>query len=678
MKAIFILAIGFIQVAPLFGQTKIKEDIPVVLENNMESMVASNTSAVDNLDVLEVMNEYSHSALNINQATLETLEQFPLLTEIQANAIIEHRNKFGKFRCVEELQVLNEFTLEDIRKILPFISVGSITPGLPLSLKNLVSEAEQSLTLRWQRSLGPQISTTETTRNYGDPTKLFAKYKYRFADRLRLGISAEKDPGEGFFSGKQQNGFDFYSAYLQWQQKGLIQKIILGDYTVQFGQGLVMWSGFGFGKSAETILIKRSARGAIPYTSADENNFFRGFAIKIGSRKWHSELFLSSNKMDGNLVQNDSTTSISALQTTGYHRNESEWNDRHSQTEKSGGITLNYQTRNFSSGAIFTLTEYSLPFQKPTEVYSAFRFYNRKNKNAGWNYNYLYRNMNLFGEIGISESGGKAMLQGVITQLHPNLATTILYRQYDKDYQAIHAHAFSENSETNNESGLYWGINWKINRAISISAYSDIFKFPWLKYQVSAPSRGRENLIQCTWLPKKTMEMFVRYRIQNKEENTSQGNAVLNHLASRIQENYRWNLRLDLDEKWEWSSRFDAIRTRITSGESSIGFAAYQELFYHPLKSIVSGSIRYSIFQCPSYDSRIYSYENDLLYSYSIPASYGAGSRAYINLRIRAGRGINFWLKYSTTVFTKPPPSVSVENDLPAKSDLKIQLMFQF
>ena len=43
----------------------------------MESMVASNTSAVDNLDVLEVMNEYSHSALNINQATLETLEQFP-------------------------------------------------------------------------------------------------------------------------------------------------------------------------------------------------------------------------------------------------------------------------------------------------------------------------------------------------------------------------------------------------------------------------------------------------------------------------------------------------------------------------------------------------------------------------------------------------------------------------
>ncbi|HNP48260.1 MAG TPA: helix-hairpin-helix domain-containing protein, partial [Bacteroidia bacterium] len=274
MKAIFILAIGFIQVAPLFGQTKIKEDIPVVLENNMESMVASNTSADDNLDVLEVMNEYSHSALNINQATLETLEQFPLLTEIQANAIIEHRNKFGKFRCVEELQVLNEFTLEDIRKILPFISVGSITPGLPLSLKNLVSEAEQSLTLRWQRSLGPQISTTETTRNYGDPTKLFAKYKYRFADRLRLGITAEKDPGEGFFSGKQQNGFDFYSAYLQWQQKGLIQKIILGDYTVQFGQGLVMWSGFGFGKSAETILIKRSAKGTIPYTSADENNFF--------------------------------------------------------------------------------------------------------------------------------------------------------------------------------------------------------------------------------------------------------------------------------------------------------------------------------------------------------------------------------------------------------------------
>ena len=121
-----------------------------------------------------------------------------------------------------------------------------------MSLKNLVSEAEQSLTLRWQRSLGPQISTTETTRNYGDPTKLFAKYKYRFADRLRLGISAEKDPGEGFFSGKQQNGFDFYSAYLQWQQKDLFKKLyweIIPCNLVRAGD--VVW--IRIWKSAETI-----------------------------------------------------------------------------------------------------------------------------------------------------------------------------------------------------------------------------------------------------------------------------------------------------------------------------------------------------------------------------------------------------------------------------------------
>ena len=92
------------------------------------------------------------------------------------------------------------------------------------------------------------------------------------------------------------------------------------------------------------------------------------------------------------------------------------------------------------------------------------------------------------------------------------------------------------------------------------------------------------------------MEMFVRYRIQNKEEKIHHRKCSIKSSGIKNPENYRWNLRLDLDEKWEWSSRFDAIRTRITSGESSIGFAAYQELFYHPLKSIVSGSIRYSIF----------------------------------------------------------------------------------
>ena len=44
----------------------------------------------------------------------------------------------------------------------------------------------------------------------------------------------------------------------------------------------------------------------------------------------------------------------------------------------------------------------------------------------------------------------------------------------------------------------------------------------------------------------------------------------------------------------------------------------------------VSFWLRYAVFRTDDYDSRIYTWENDLLYTFSIPALYGSGSRFYI------------------------------------------------
>ena len=59
----------------------------------------------------------------------------------------------------------------------------------------------------------------------------------------------------------------------------------------------------------------------------------------------------------------------------------------------------------------------------------------------------------------------------------------------------------------------------------------------------------------------------------------------------------------------------------------------------------------YAVFETDSYDSRIYAYENDVLYGYSIPALYYKATRFYINLHRKLGRNADCWLKYGVSSY---------------------------
>lgn len=65
----------------------------------------------------------------------------------------------------------------------------------------------------------------------------------------------------------------------------------------------------------------------------------------------------------------------------------------------------------------------------------------------------------------------------------------------------------------------------------------------------------------------------------------------------------------------------------------------------------MSAGIRLQYFETDGYNSRIYAYENDVLYSYSIPAFFDKGFRYYFNLNYDLGKKISFWLRLAQTVY---------------------------
>ena len=80
---------------------------------------------------------------------------------------------------------------------------------------------------------------------------------------------------------------------------------------------------------------------------------------------------------------------------------------------------------------------------------------------------------------------------------------------------------------------------------------------------------------------------------------------------------------------------------------------------------------RYCIFNTDDWESRIYTYENDLLQSFSIPALSGKGTRSYLMAKWEIGKMAELRIRYSVT-------ALESGNNIDEKDELKFQIRLWF
>lgn len=81
------------------------------------------------------------------------------------------------------------------------------------------------------------------------------------------------------------------------------------------------------------------------------------------------------------------------------------------------------------------------------------------------------------------------------------------------------------------------------------------------------------------------------------------------------------------------------------------GFLSFFDFIYKPMMKPISGVLRLQYFETDGYNSRIYAYENDVLYSYSIPAFSDKGFRYYLTLNYDLTKKLSFWLRWAQTIY---------------------------
>lgn len=648
---------------------------------------------IDLTNVVEALNYYFDHPINLNNTDAESLRELNLLSEIQINDVLLHVELFGKFISIYELQGLKYWDLQTIQLVLPFVRVDDKLDQLHLSFKEAIQNGNFESYFRYQRTpqnksgyddVPDSILNSSNSYYHGNPDKYYTRFRYSYRTNLSLGITAEKDPGEEFFRGTQSKGFDFYSAHAFFKGGKYVRSVAVGDYQIQIGQGLNLWSGYAFGKSADATNVKKTANPIRPYTSVDETRFMRGGAFELGAGKWSLLAFGSYKKVDASIIA-DSTVEdqefVSSINLTGLHRTNSEIQRRDGLGEIITGGNLKYTKRNFSLGIASVFQSYDKEYSKDTLPYNQFDFRGKSTITSSLDYTWVIKNFNFFGEVAHSSfSNGIAQIHGVIFSADSRASLSLVYRNYQKNYYSFYNAGFSEGSKTQNESGLFAGGKFNLNKSWSFNTYVDFFRFPWLKYQVDAPSMGHEVLGQLSYKPSKTFEIYGRVREQLRQKNSRISDGTVTEIEDVIQRNYRLNLSYKIADDFQFKSRIEYVNIKRKSNQDEDGMIFTQDFIYKPKSFPIDLTLRYVLFDTDSYDTRIYSYENNALYVFSVPAYYYQGSRAYVLIRWSFLRHCDIWARYGVNVYNNRSTLGSGAEEIQGnvKSDITIQLRVKF
>jgi hypothetical protein len=286
----------------------------------------------------------------------------------------------------------------------------------------------------------------------------------------------------------------------------------------------------------------------------------------------------------------------------------------------------------------------------------------------------------LFGEASTTIGHGSAIISGGLFRIHPLLTLSILGRHYEKDFSTYYTGALAEGSSPANESGVLTGIRFLPYRNWQVAGYVDVFQSSWLRFGINAPSRGRDYLLETTYSPRSRINFMIRYRLKQKDKNHTVADSQIQWVVPYTQQALRLHMSYNPTQTIQLKSRIEFSWYEEENNDIEKGIMVYQDISYRPLKIPLVLTTRFAIFETDSWNTRIYAYENDVLYYFSIPAYYSRGTRAYLLAQYSVGKRMDVWFRIAQTFFADQE-ELGTGLDLieaSTRSDIRLQVRLKF
>ena len=581
------------------------------------------------------------SPIDLNNTSDEELTQLYFLSPQQIDAILAYAYRHP-FESLYELRLIPELADYEIRDLLPFVYINRAALNSEtintdaLYAKEIFAKAHHELLTRIDAR---NIEAYEGT----DPIYTQFRYRFDFRRRVTFGVQLRR-PAGGFARDLQ------YGAYLQLNDiTPHLHTLVAGNFQASFGQGLVLAPVFHAGKSMYVTSVGQQREGLRYYSSVDGEGLHGAGA----TLRWE---WNKTTRLD-----------VSALYSM-RHANDSTWHHL-----LGANLTLRHKKLQVELTAIENLWSDSIhPYTNAKYNRHYFRGRNQAVIGASFRYNHGW--FDAFGEIATAQNykrfeealNGEANKPinspnwgiGTIVgcRFYPTsgLSLLALYRYYSPYFDNALGYAFSETSRLGDENGGYLGFDITRLRNWRFIGYGDIFYFSGYKYGLGDATRtlGYDAMaeIQYSWSKHPSFQGGDGGRLSLRLRARQKGDATYSTRAQFDWAQGSWSLRTTAEANII-PSKLSTLNSQLT-----YGYTIFQDISYSlPLREGRGLGLRLRLqgFDAREWANRIYTYEHDVLYAYSIPAVYGLGGRAYLCLRWQIIPQLALYFRASETVYAR-------------------------
>ena len=545
--------------------------------------------------------------IDLNHTSDEELSQLYFLSPQQIDDILAYAGRHP-FESLYELRLIPSLTEYEIRDLLPFVQIRNHKSEIinqKLYPREVFAHATHEVITRVDAR---NIEGMEGT----DPMYVQGRYRFDYQRRVTFGAQLRRPVG-GVAKDLQ------YGAYLQLRDiTPHLHTVVGGNFQASFGQGLVLAPVFHSGKSSYVSSVGMQQQGLRYYSSVDGEGLHG-----VGATIRHA--FSSQTRLDA-----------SALYSM-RRANDSTWHHL-----LGANLTLRHKRLEVQLTAIENLWSDSIhPYRNAKYNRHYFRGRNQAVIGASFRYNHGW--FDLFGEVATAQNPRWGLGALIGSRFYPmqGVSLVALYRYYSPYFDNALGYAFSETSRINDENGGYLGFEITRWRNWRISGYGDVFYFSGYKYGLgnAVKTLGYDAMAEARYL-RREWQLSLRLRARQKGDAT---------YSTRAQ--FDWS-------QGSWSLRTTAEANLVNQSPITYGVNLAQDIAidltpYTVHHTPLSLRLRLQGFDAREWANRIYTYEHDVLYAFSIPATYGLGGRAYLCLRWQIIPQLALYFRVSETVYAK-------------------------
>jgi hypothetical protein len=628
--------------------------------------------------------------VDLNIASRNDLLLIPGMTYRLADAIISFRSG-QRFRYIEDLAGVPGIGPATVEMLRPWVTVRG-RRGKGGWTRDIGVQQYFRYQQTFPMAAGYASSEDQPPHYIGTPARLYHRQTITSA-ALSANLTQVKLPGEPYTI---PYGFDFTSAHLAYQGSGYVRRVVFGDYSARFGQGLVLWSSASFGKggTAHTAPYRRS-QGIRPYSSSGQIRFFRGAAMEAAmpvprrltgnGHELTVSIMHSSRRRSAAVVNGDS---IRPPSSSPFHRTIAERDRRNNVRETVSGGNISWKHPHFSFG--MTWVTYGL--DRPVLPHPVSSPLAGKNHRAwGVDAAFLYGNTRIFGEHAwrresnpaTNLSGSTAWVAGFMSTYPDKSDWVFAMRRYQSGYRTEFASGFGEGSGTpTNQYGWYAGVRLRPSARLQVSGFLDRFRFPAPARNHIRPGGGWEAMLLAHHRQRSGLELqgAVRYKLRTTERDVlddfhrrQRVSGTIERLHARLQTNWHAHRRLYL------RYRFDSSVTSSTASGNYRGIAVSKTIRWQVTTSLRT-DIGWSFFDTDDFSTRLYQYEYDLTRMMTSRMLYGLGRITYVVIRWQPVSWALAELKYARVRYFDRPAAGSGHDQTPGsiRSELGMQLRLSY